>query len=108
MLVLASSSKFSVFLKMLERNGKSIVHSQKLFNHHSFSTHFGFLKEMSKNTNNNEVFKLVLALTSENRDEALAELSKKREMYPDLAPILWFSVGTVRYVFFDRSRARCV
>ena len=61
---------------------------------------------MSKNTNNNEVFKLVLALTSENRDEALAELSKKREMYPDLAPILWFSVGTVRYVFFSLPPAR--
>ena len=49
----------------------------------------------SKPTNNNEVFKLVLSLTNDNRDEALAELSKKREMYPDLAPILWFSVGTV-------------
>ena len=62
---------------------------------------------MSKNTNNNEVFKLVLALTSENRDEALAELSKKREMYPDLAPILWFSVGTVCFSL-DLSRGRRV
>jgi CCR4-NOT transcription complex subunit 9 len=53
----------------------------------------------STKPNNNEVFKLVLSLTNENRDEALAELSKKREMYPDLAPILWFSVGTVRRLF---------
>ena len=38
----------------------------------------------------------VLELTqSEKREAALLELSKKREDFPDLAPILWHSFGTI-------------
>jgi hypothetical protein len=29
------------------------------------------------------------------REMALMELSKKREVFPDLAPILWHTVGTM-------------
>ena len=43
-----------------------------------------------------ELFPLVLKLTSaEQRESALLELSKKRETFQDLAPILWHSVGTM-------------
>ena len=39
---------------------------------------------------------LVLELTNpEQREAALLELSKKREAFPDLAPILWHSFGTI-------------
>ena len=34
-------------------------------------------------------------LTPENRENALLELSKQRETYPDLAPVLWHSFGTI-------------
>jgi CCR4-NOT transcription complex subunit 9 len=41
-------------------------------------------------------FPLVAELIHPDRREAaLLELSKKRENYPDLAPILWHSVGTI-------------
>lgn len=43
-----------------------------------------------------ELYALVLDLTHpDNREAALLELSKKRETVPDLAPILWHSVGTI-------------
>lgn len=45
-----------------------------------------------------EMTAYVLQLThpdSAVREAALLELSKKREDYPDLAPMLWHSVGTV-------------
>eukprot|EP01062_Namystynia_karyoxenos_P066877 TRINITY_DN6079_c0_g1_i1.p1 TRINITY_DN6079_c0_g1~~TRINITY_DN6079_c0_g1_i1.p1 ORF type:complete len:361 (+),score=154.23 TRINITY_DN6079_c0_g1_i1:133-1083(+) len=39
---------------------------------------------------------LVMSLLStEHREGALAELSKKREQYPDLAPTLWYSCGVM-------------
>lgn len=39
---------------------------------------------------------LVLDLTSpQSRENALLELSKKRESFPELAPYLWHSFGTV-------------
>mmetsp|Transcript_16630 Transcript_16630/g.25028 ORF Transcript_16630/g.25028 Transcript_16630/m.25028 type:complete len:335 (-) Transcript_16630:145-1149(-) len=39
---------------------------------------------------------LVLQLTNaEQRESALLELSKKREAFPDLAPVLWHSFGTI-------------
>jgi CCR4-NOT transcription complex subunit 9 len=39
---------------------------------------------------------LVLQLTNPNtRENALLELSKKREHFPELAPYLWHSFGTV-------------
>lgn len=44
------------------------------------------------------LFPLVLQLTDPStavRENALLELSKKREEYPDLAPMLWYSFGTV-------------
>ena len=34
-------------------------------------------------------------VSAEHRESVLLELSKKRESYPDLAPILWHTVGTV-------------
>ena len=34
-------------------------------------------------------------LSPEHREEALVELSKKREQVPDLAPLLWHSFGTI-------------
>ncbi|CAM9561987.1 unnamed protein product [Choristocarpus tenellus] len=43
-----------------------------------------------------ELFPLVLQLTNpEQREGALLELSKKREAFTDLAPILWHSFGTI-------------
>lgn len=43
-----------------------------------------------------ELLPLVLQLTNpDQREGVLLELSKKRESFPDLAPILWHSVGTV-------------
>ena len=42
------------------------------------------------------LFQHVLDLTNtEKREAALLELSKKREEFPDLAPILWHSFGTI-------------
>ncbi|KAJ3052697.1 Cell differentiation protein RCD1 [Rhizophlyctis rosea] len=41
-----------------------------------------------------KVYQLILDLTNPNtREQALLELSKKREAYEDLAPILWHSFG---------------
>ncbi len=38
----------------------------------------------------------ILELSSpETREHALIELSKKREVLPDLAPMLWYSFGTL-------------
>ncbi|GAB5029960.1 cell rcd1-like protein [Nannochloropsis oceanica] len=43
-----------------------------------------------------ELTPLVMQLSEpDKRETALMELSKKREVYPDLAPILWHSVGTM-------------
>ena len=43
-----------------------------------------------------KIFQLVNDLTNpDNRETALLELSKKREKVPDLAPILWYSIGTI-------------
>ena len=43
-----------------------------------------------------QLFPLVLEITNpEQRESALLELSKKREAFPDLAPILWHSFGTI-------------
>eukprot|EP01121_Diplochlamys_sp_Union-15-3_P018566 TRINITY_DN6780_c0_g1_i2.p1 TRINITY_DN6780_c0_g1~~TRINITY_DN6780_c0_g1_i2.p1 ORF type:complete len:295 (-),score=42.75 TRINITY_DN6780_c0_g1_i2:110-955(-) len=42
------------------------------------------------------IYQLVLDLTqADKREAALLELSKKREHVPDLAPILWYSFGTI-------------
>ena len=43
-----------------------------------------------------KIFHLVLELTNpEQREAALLELSKRRETFIDLAPILWHSFGTI-------------
>lgn len=43
-----------------------------------------------------EIYALVTDLkNSEKREQALLELSKRRESMPDLAPILWHSFGTI-------------
>ena len=43
-----------------------------------------------------KIFLLVLELTNpEQRETALLELSKRRETFADLAPILWHSFGTI-------------
>jgi CCR4-NOT transcription complex subunit 9 len=43
-----------------------------------------------------ELFPLVQSLTvASEREAALVELSKKRELYPDLAPVLWYSFGVM-------------
>eukprot|EP01120_Amphizonella_sp_Union-15-10_P000983 TRINITY_DN11050_c0_g1_i1.p1 TRINITY_DN11050_c0_g1~~TRINITY_DN11050_c0_g1_i1.p1 ORF type:complete len:303 (-),score=51.18 TRINITY_DN11050_c0_g1_i1:35-886(-) len=43
-----------------------------------------------------QIYQLVQDLTqATKRDAALLELSKKRELVPDLAPILWYSFGTI-------------
>lgn len=48
------------------------------------------------NNNENIKFKLVAELIiPEQRESALLELSKKREAFPDLAPVLWHSYGTI-------------
>lgn len=48
------------------------------------------------NNNANTKFKLVTELINpDQRESALLELSKKREAFPDLAPILWHSFGTI-------------
>mmetsp|Transcript_23857 Transcript_23857/g.34995 ORF Transcript_23857/g.34995 Transcript_23857/m.34995 type:complete len:322 (+) Transcript_23857:119-1084(+) len=43
-----------------------------------------------------DLYPLVSQLTNvEQREAALLELSKKREAFPDLAPVLWHSFGTI-------------
>jgi hypothetical protein len=45
---------------------------------------------------NKELHALVLQLTiPEQRETALLELSKKRESFAELAPVLWHSYGTI-------------
>jgi CCR4-NOT transcription complex subunit 9 len=46
--------------------------------------------------NNNDIELYVQQLISPaTRENALLELSKKRENFPDLAPYLWYSFGTI-------------
>ena len=43
-----------------------------------------------------QIYQWILELASpETRETALLELSKKREVVPDLAPMLWHSYGTI-------------
>lgn len=43
-----------------------------------------------------QLFPLILDLTNKDkRETALLELSKRREVFPDLAPILWHSFGVI-------------
>lgn len=48
-----------------------------------------------------KVYQLILDLNNpNNREGALLELSKKREAYEDLAPILWHSYGINHSSFY--------
>ena len=43
-----------------------------------------------------QIYQWILELSSpDTRESALLELSKKREVVPDLAPMLWNSFGTI-------------
>ena len=43
-----------------------------------------------------ELYPLVVSLTlPSEREAALSELSKKRETFPELAPVLWHSHGVI-------------
>ncbi len=43
-----------------------------------------------------QVYTWILELSNpDTREHALIELSKKREVLPDLAPMLWYSFGTL-------------
>lgn len=47
----------------------------------------------------------MLDLTNpQSRENALLELSKKRESFPDLAPYLWHSFGTISALLQVRRR----
>ena len=47
-------------------------------------------------SNPSALYNLILELTNpKQRESALMELSKRREQFPDLAPILWHSFGTI-------------
>jgi CCR4-NOT transcription complex subunit 9 len=51
------------------------------------------------------IYALILDLMNPNlREQALLELSKKREMYDDLAIILWHSYGKISHDKFDKRR----
>ena len=53
-------------------------------------------QENNDQMNIKDLHPLVLQLTNaEQRESALLELSKKREAFPDLAPVLWHSFGTI-------------
>ena len=43
-----------------------------------------------------KIYQWIIELSNpETREQALLELSKKREVVPDLAPMLWHSFGTM-------------
>jgi hypothetical protein len=48
------------------------------------------------NVDRDQIYAWIMELSSpETRETALLELSKKREVVPDLAPMLWHSFGTI-------------
>ena len=48
------------------------------------------------NVDRDKIYQWIIELSSpETREAALLELSKKREVVPDLAPMLWHSFGTM-------------
>ncbi|KAF8820072.1 hypothetical protein IE077_004557 [Cardiosporidium cionae] len=54
------------------------------------------LSASTESANKEKLEQLVLDLVStEKREKALLELSKARETYKDLAPVLWYSFGTI-------------
>lgn len=54
-----------------------------------------------------KIYQWINELSSpETRENALLELSKKRESVPDLAPMLWHSFGTIAALLQVRASAR--
>jgi CCR4-NOT transcription complex subunit 9 len=50
----------------------------------------------SSNADMSELYPLVLQLSNpDQRETALLEMSKRRESFPDLAPVLWYSYGSI-------------
>ncbi|XP_078349524.1 CCR4-NOT transcription complex subunit 9-like [Oculina patagonica] len=65
---------------------------QRGFPPHTHPTQSSNLSEMERE----KIYTWVLELSSpDTREHALLELSKKREVVPDLAPMLWHSFGTI-------------
>ena len=56
----------------------------------------GQLEAGGAGVDRDQIYKWIVKLSSpETRETALLELSKKREVVPDLAPMLWNSFGTI-------------
>ena len=56
-----------------------------------------------------KIYQWINELSSpETRENALLELSKKRESVPDLAPMLWHSCGTIAALLQVRGRASLI
>ncbi len=54
------------------------------------------VSKLPGNVNREQVYQWIQELASpETREHALIELSRKREVLPDLAPMLWHSFGTM-------------
>uniref|UniRef100_A0A8C5CWA9 CCR4-NOT transcription complex subunit 9 n=1 Tax=Gadus morhua TaxID=8049 RepID=A0A8C5CWA9_GADMO len=54
-----------------------------------------------------KIYQWINELSSpETRENALLELSKKRESVPDLAPMLWHSCGTIAALLQVKGRVR--
>lgn len=57
-----------------------------------------FTASNKNNDNKNKIllyFRIIELSSPDTRETALLELSKKREVVPDLAPMLWHSFGTI-------------
>ena len=56
----------------------------------------GSAGQQQANVDREQIYQWILELSSPStRETALLELSKKREVVPDLAPMLWHSFGTI-------------
>lgn len=72
----------------------------KPFQMQNFSNYHQQPKQTEQEREINNIVSNILALMNpETRYDALDELNKKREAINDLAPILWWSVGTIAILF---------
>lgn len=79
----------------LEMEWVPIDPPRQLYGHNIITTPSGALS-MAHEQERQHLFGLVGDLTNaERRESALLELSKRRDRFPDLAPILWHSPGTI-------------
>ena len=60
--------------------------------HSQIHENLTFIMENLKGSMHQHVYDLLIP---EKREDALVELSRNRETFPELAPILWYSVGTI-------------